>query len=221
MLRCIAVFILSLAVAGCVPSQTYFLPRDMRDSDAPKVVILPLFDSSNHTLTWNLSHELTKELRSRIIDDRIICILDDETTFNSVLKVRRVSPEDCLNEIGTQFCQAQFVVLLDLVQHDVAHHERLLMDPCEICDEMRLAATLMMKVQITVVDVREPSPLIVLQEYMNCNYRIPPRYEFCCYCHPYKCEEWYLDTPCDQAHKCLCKQIADRIEQVALALQNE
>jgi hypothetical protein len=207
-------FFCLLFLASCVaPSYDGYHPKCAWDA-MPKVVLIPVFDCSNHPLFWNVSSELTDLIRSNLLNDNGVFLYDEDRTFEKVLETRHVSLEETQRRIKYYFGKASFVVLVDLLQHDMIPYERYFQPECEKKPHGYCSGTLMQKARLTILDVRERTPCVLLQEIINCNQYIPKEFEFFSYQRSFPGLVCYEDSPAGKAHYRLANVIATRIENV-------
>lgn len=181
------------------------LTRFYEDGRAkPIVAIASVIDATSLDLPWSLSEELTSLIVDSVSQGGKICVTakDDlastDTPFGNDLSwIKREFPED------------QFVVFLELVEHDVTIAES---------DKSKSSATpfetamnLNTAVKLRVVDLRSLSPKIVLQELVRNTYFIPKN----AIPADYAVSGWgtqdFSRTPMGLAHQQIVHEIALRI----------
>lgn len=193
--------LLTLTAIACSKSGND-LTRFYEDGRAkPVVAIASVIDATSDDLPWSLSEELTSMIVSEVSQGGRICVTaKDElaatdTPFGSDLSwVKREFPED------------QFVVFLELVEHDIAAVE-----PKTGAIPFETAMNLNTTVKLRVVDLRSLAPKIVLQEQVRNTYFIPKNMVPT----DYAVSGWgtneFTRTPMGQAHQQLVHEVALRI----------
>lgn len=221
MLRIFIIFMTTLLMTSCIHETRYkeFEPRRGVNGlyEMPKVAVVPAFDISYSGVNWNVAYELTQNIREKILCDKNLFLLKEEEMFNRVMKTGHMAFDDTACSIWRLFGKAYFVVLVELFQHDVipTGREELPILQRTQCD--RCSSELLMKARLTILDVREFKPCIILEEIVNCNQLIPKDYEFWNYARtPWNSPftECYKETPYCAAHKRLAEVIVNRVQNV-------
>lgn len=167
----------------------------------PAIAIAPVIDATSADLPWSLSEELTSMVVEGLSQGGRIFVTpkDDlastDTPFsNDLAWIKREFPED------------QFVVFLELAEHEIAAIE-----PKAASEPFETAMSLNTTVKMRVVDLRSLAPKIVLQQQVRGSYFIPKNIVPT----DYSVSGWgtkeFLRTPMGQAHKQLVQEIALRI----------
>ncbi len=219
MLKLILAFVLATVLTGCIPPITprhycNFEPKFSPYMEMPKIAVIPVFDSSSSCLDWNISYEINQSVLAKIAHDRNLFLLNEEYTFQRVVEMRHFDIEQTIAKLPPLFGRSYFVVLVEIIQHDIVPYERQEHPERFATEGVQCNSTLMMKARLTIVDVRTRNPCILLDEIVNCNQTIPKDCEFydyrtACWGSPY-----YTDTPCDRAHRRLAEVIVNRIQNV-------
>ncbi len=193
--------LLTLTATACSKSGND-LTRFYEDGRAkPLVAIASVIDATLVDLPWSLSEELTSMIVDGVSQGGRICVTAKD----------ELSPSDIpfgsdLSWVKREFPDDQFVVFLELVEHDVAAVE-----PKAGAIPFETAMNLNTTVKIRVVDVRSLSPKIVLQEQVRNTYFIPKNIVPT----DYAVSGWgtneFLRTPMGQAHQQLVHEITLRI----------
>ncbi len=193
--------LLTLTSISCSKSGTE-LTRFYEDGRAkPVVAIASVIDATSIDLPWSLSEELTSMVANSVSQDGRICVsckddLDStDSPFGQDLAwIKREFPED------------QFVVFMELVEHDV--------QPVETkgkAEPFETAMNLNTTMKLRVIDIRSLTPKIVLQEQVRSSYFIPKN----AIPTDYSLSGWgtndFYGTPMGQAHKQLIQELAQRI----------
>jgi len=180
------------------------LARFFEDGRAkPVVAVASVIDATSLDLPWSLSEELTSLVVSAISKGGSICVLakdglaSTDTPFSSDLSwVKREFPED------------QFVVFLELVEHEIIAASS---NPKVVAEPFETAMNLKMAVKMRVIDLRNLSPRIVLQEMVRNSYYIPKN----AVPTDYRVSGWgtndFFKSPMGLAHQQLVHEISQRV----------
>ena len=175
----------------------------------PKVAIAPAIDNSKHSLPWNLSEEITYSLFYRL-DQKEKFFLDDPQKMKSISKRLHANNNPFggdLKWIKRAFSQEDFVVFLEVLQHEEAPN---LLDKTSSAKDC--SANLNMTMRVIVVDVRQPQPVVVLQEIIQDSHFIPRQFNQYNFHQVYWGSEEFAVSPLGMAHSQLLKEISSRIE---------
>ena len=168
------VAIVGLIFGGCNRQYSDFFPYNDDGTPKPHVALLPVIDNSSENLSWNFSEEFSTSIRkelqkhgklflpsSSIIDEKVSLFNENELITSSNLKPY------------AQFQPAQYVVLLELVEHKEIPYKRSKIKPiypANIPDNM--AAVIMMKVRMKIVNIIGGNPKILRQEIISSNHMV-------------------------------------------------
>ncbi len=197
--------LLAFAAIGCSKNSSE-LSRFHEDGRAkPVVAVASLIDTTSIDLPWSLSEELTTMIVDKVAQTGSIFVSakDDlsstDTPFGNDLSwIRREFPED------------QFVVFLELVEHETIALSQEKNKNMSV-NAFETAMNLKMAVKMRVVDLRSYTPKIVLQEMVRDTYYIPKNVVPV----DYKVTGWgtegFISSPMGLAHSQLVLQISSRI----------
>ncbi len=176
----------------------------------PIVAVLPVLTSSqneNETcLSWDLSEELTEQIRKRFCESPRIYLLEGTGTKqlakelnNNNLKALR---ELYVDNVGA----SQFVVVTELVRQEET--------PCKVggAEAGEAGALLALDFRVRLLDVRSKNPRIVYQELLHHDHFIPRAYLYCDYEKAAWGTESFERTPLGMAHSRLAREVVARVE---------
>ncbi len=182
------------------------LTRFYEDGRAkPIVAIASIIDATSLDLPWSLSEELTSLLVKNVAQGGKICV----TTKDDLASTDNPFGSD-LSWLKREFPEDQFVVFLELVEHEVSATES---DKPKAATPFETAMNLTTAIKVRVVDLRRLSPKIVLQELVRNTYFIPKNII------PtnYSVSAWgtneFPRTPLGLAHQELIQEVALRISE--------
>lgn len=183
----------------------------------PKVAIAPVIDSSEEQVSWSLSDELTYSLYYRLEQNPSFNVADPQKIKSIVRKLKSTNDPfgGDLSWVRRSFSQDDFVVFLEVIEHEEAPN---LID--STCKPQECSARLNMTCKVIVVDVREDSPKLILQEIVHDTHFIPKQFnKYNFHQASWGHEEFYL-SPVGMAHAQFLKEISSRIEEYILLSQD-
>ncbi len=189
---------LTLLCGGCAVRRDTAL-LTVTGKQKPIVAILPVIDKAGQTsLPWDLSQELTNEIRGKAFNSKKMYLLKGEGTLAiahalSTPDVRAISAR-AADKLGA----AEFVVVTEVIEQD----------------EGSLAAGSMQSIalRLRVLDVRKETPKVILQEVLDQNYVISRAFTGCDYEKTCWGTEAFNYTPMGMAHSRLVRELVARIE---------
>jgi len=194
-------------------AEWYEVEEELKQNN--NLAALVVFDTSCHGLPWNVSSELTQEIRKGIALHNKVPLIDENTVFDSLVRTQILSFDEMAKHCGEIFREtASHVVFVELMHHNILPMERQALAQFDQTYVKRCASNLLMKVRLTIFDLRMPEPEIALQETLNCNQFIAKEFEFWNYSKfSWGCES-YEETPICQGHQRLADLIVHRIESL-------
>jgi len=219
--RFLCVLLILLATTSCTRHyQREYDPSITDDGlDRPKIVLIPVFDSSNPNVNWNVSYELTRSILDKLACDNNLFVYKEIHTFNYVLRKGHMSLEDTMDSIRPLFGRSDFVILLELQQHDVLPYERESNPELVKQEWFTCNTTLQQRLRMVVLDVRCRPAKFILEETICNNQTIPKAWEF----YSPNLTPWgsdaYDTSPVGCAHHRLAQVAADYIETVVWSLK--
>lgn len=184
----------------------------------PIVAILPVIDGresqetmSSRGVTWDISKELTEGIRGRLSNSEKLYVLRDGGNIDVAQQFNTV---DC-RQISRNFSQginnAEFIVVTELVNQQEKPYNQDRFSPAHSV-KGEVAEVLSIDFRVKVVDMREATPKIVLQEVIHANHLInKPESQFD-YSRAAYGSSSYIRTPMGVAHHKLVREVTGRIE---------
>jgi hypothetical protein len=180
----------------------------------PIVTIVPVLDSSSYEIPWSLSNEFTSLVKDKLGRQGDIYLKNDQnvqlSNDNSPFGIN-------INWVKKSFKPSEFVVFLELTQHEDIPISSTVKDPSKISEAYKAAVNLNMSMRIRILDIRNDNPIIVLQEVIKDNYYLPnnimERVD-------YNATKWgseeYKTSPMAIAHAQFSKHIIERINDYVM-----
>ncbi len=212
---CLSVSI-ALCTVGCQKNgrDTQNVVYQPSITSKPLVALVPVIDTTqNGQYKWNLSQEFTHSISSFLEKGPLLL----EATQKVDQTVQKFKENH--NPFGKHFSwlkkaftQEEFVVFLELVEHD----EVLQANNKQPVDLKNSAADLNMKMRIRVFDLRTEEPHIILQELVCDSHFIPRQFTHLNFEQISWGEEDFHFSPLGLAHLDFAREIASRVEDYIL-----
>lgn len=177
----------------------------------PVVAVASMIDTTSFDCAWSLSEEITSMIVDRISETGKIFI---QPTVDAPFAENPFGSE--LSWIKREFQNQEFVVFLELVEHNTTPVVRGKKVTTPIAGPQDFASNLNMSVRIRVMDLRGHTPKIVLQEVVQDSYYIPKSLMPINYNEVVWGSEGFHNTPMAIAHRQLIQQIAARVSDYVL-----
>lgn len=203
-----ACFLLS-GVCSCTykdPAETAAIQSHKQTK--PIVAIAPVIDRSNSELPWSLSDEFTATLHHKFMQDDKLALVDHSQIRSIVRKLRKEHDPFTIQTswIKERFTDAQFVVFLELIEHEEATTNTNAASPTQFNLALRTR----------VFDIRGHEPKIVLQELIRDTQYIPSQFSAANFDPIPWGSELFVISPLGMIHTQFSSKIARRIEEYIL-----
>ena len=213
----LAGLILSLVATGC---NQYKSDQDQTASyhDAnhlkPVVAIVPIIDSTQNDLPWSLSDEFTAAIDYRLSRNNNLYLVDLQKTRTNLKKTKGIQTPfgTDVNWIKKAFSDSEFVVFLELVEHEEVFRQ----DRKKPSDPTLCSADLNMSMRVRVFDLRGDQPRVILQELVNDTHFVPRQFTHVNFYQTPWGEQSFNISPMGLAHAEFSKELATRIEDYIL-----
>ena len=198
--------LVTLAAFGCARNGSDEMSRFHEDGRAkPSLAIASILDTTTFDASWSLSEELTDGIMNLVgRNGRIFVHSCEESPFTN----NPFGPD--LSWMKREFHSEEFVAFLEWVEHEFAPVK------AKSVPIQEASMNLNMAVRLRVVDVRSPTPKIVLQETIRDSYFVPKTL----IPNDYSVDVWgtegFRKSPMGVAHAQLIRDIADRIADYIL-----
>ncbi|MBI3236458.1 MAG: hypothetical protein HYZ48_01930, partial [Chlamydiales bacterium] len=163
---------------------------------------------------WSLSEEFTIEIGTRLKQEKKIHLQDIEKTYASLKKAKlRSNPfGNEIDWIGQVFTEEDFVVFLEIVEHD----EVLKQDKQNPADPHLCSSDLNITLRVRVFDLTQDKPRVVLQELLHETQFIPAPFTYVNFYQSSWQEDAFSISPTGLAHAKLYKEASLRIKDYIL-----
>lgn len=216
----LALPLLALSVCGCHNgdsislSQLYQAPLESQ----PIVAVVPVIDNTKANCDWNLSDELSSSIYAHLAErDHLRLISSSKVRLKTRPLLEKNNPFGSdINWIKRNFREEEFVVFLELVEHEEVLADARKKKP----DPEKSSAELRMSLRIRAFDLRGNEPVVVLQELATDAYFIHPQFNQVNFYQVSWKDPTFEMSPMGLAHERFTKEIARRIDDyILLALK--
>ncbi len=184
-------------------------------SKKPTIVLVPMLDSTSYDAPWSLSEELSCSLKNELEKKEDFYFMQD---MNFDLNLKENPFNSNLAWVKRNFKPAEFVVFIELVEHDDIPITKTVKDPESIPAFRKNASNLNMAARIRIIDIRKDEPIIVLQELIKNSCYMANTIDKVDYNAVIWGTEAYKNTPMEAAHQELIGTLKNRIyEYIHLA----
>ncbi|HSX10836.1 MAG TPA: CT253 family lipoprotein [Chlamydiales bacterium] len=205
-MRYLSVILSGLLAVSCNRTGSDEMSRFHEDGRAkPSVAIASMLDTTSFDASWSLSEELTAGIMDVIAGSGQIYVhSQEESPFTE-------NPfGNDLSWMKREFHSEEFVAFIELVEHEFAPVQTKTVAPYESSNNLNMA------VRVRVVDLRGPSPKIVLQEMVRETYFVPKTLIPVDYSSTVWGTDEYRKSPMGIAHAGLVQEVASRISDYIL-----
>ncbi len=207
--------IVSLFCGGCVPNYGDTTLYQTSGRQKPIVAVLPVIDTTTtNTLSWDLSEELTDELRKRVYDSKKIYLLRDGGNQEMAKLLSTPNPKAIPLAAASDLGAAQFAVVAEIFEQE---EEGFGIMPMGLRGDA--GSVLSVALRVRVLDVRDETPKVILQEVIDTDYVISRAYMNCDYDRFRWGSDAFVNTPMGIAHNRLIRTLVSRIEAYIEAAQ--
>lgn len=184
----------------------------------PVVAIVPLIDSSQSAVSWNLSDELTSTIHHRLSQKEKLYLVDMQKVRSSIKKLNGNHNPFSTNLawVKKTFSDDEFVVFLELIEH-----EEVPVYNQKTASAADSPAQLNMSVRVRILDLRGKEPEVVLQEMIHDNHYIPKQFTQANFFQVPWGKDSFSVSPIGLAHAQLTKEIAGRLEDYILLAKSK
>lgn len=207
-MRYLSAIVLGILAASCSRSSDE-VSRYHEDGRAkPVVAVASMIDTTSFDASWSLSEELTSMIVDQVSSSGEIFVKSqDDFPFAE----NPFSSGD-LSWMKREFQDKEFVVFLELVEHEAVPATK----GKKIHSPQEVSTNLNMSVRLRVIDLRQATPKIVLQEMVRDSYFIPKALLPTDYTTAVWGTDEYRKSPMGIAHLQLSQEIANRISDYIL-----
>jgi len=173
----------------------------------PMVTIVPIIDSTFYDIPWSLSEELSSLINKNISDKGNIFTPKEKE--NIKLSTNHNPFENNINWSKKMFKNAEFVVFIELTEHNDLPISKTIKNPNKISESRKLASNLNISARLKIIDLRKKKPVIVLQEKIKDSFFMSNTIDKFDYNEVTWGTKTYKKSPMGEAHLQFAKELAD------------
>lgn len=171
----------------------------------PIIAVMPVIDhSETKGLNWELSHEFTTEILSRIFDSHKLYLLREESSFELAVRLNTVNPMHLPMKLPERYGSAEYVLVTEVIEHCCT--------PELGCITQEKIGSASLALRVRVIHMRHDHPEVILQEIVSHDQAIARPYLMC----DYKKNAWgtkaFEHTPLGQMHRKAISEVVARVE---------
>jgi hypothetical protein len=178
----------------------------------PIVAVLPVINnSSKNNLPWDLSREMTEEIRRRVFDSSRLYLLRESCNPELTRALCAAHPSTLPKNVREQLGAAEFVVVAELLDQEETPYgiSKVGSDKSHLEE---VGSVLSVAMRLRVLDIREEQPKIILQEILNQEHVISRAYLNCDYERACWGTEAFERTTMGIAHSRIIRELVSRVE---------
>jgi hypothetical protein len=202
----------ALLCGGCGRNYRDTTLYQLSGKQKPIVAVLPVIDNTpKNDLRWDLSRELTDEIRKRVYDSKKIYLLREGGNLEIARLLSTPNPQAISPVAIESLGAAEFAVVAEIIEQE---EERFGVGHRAVAHPIRseVGAVLSLALRVRVIDMRHEIPKVILQEVVNHDFVISRAYMSCDYSRMPWGTEAFTHTPMGMAHNHLVREIVARIE---------
>ena len=202
----------ALICGGCARQYRDTTLYQLSGRQKPIVAVLPVINYvADDELKWDLSRELTDEIRKRVYDSKRIYLLRENGSMEIAKALSTPNPNAIPYSALSGLGAAGFAVVAELIEQEEQSYG---VAKASMDDSVRseIGAVLSLALRVRVIDVRHETPKIILQEVLDQDFVIARAYMRADYEKNPWGTEAYNRTPMGLAHGRLVRELVARIE---------
>jgi hypothetical protein len=175
------------------------------------VAVLPVIDNTGEkNLTWDLSRELTDEIRKRVYESKKIYLLREGGNLEIAKMLSTPNSHAIPNSATSSLGETEFAVVAEIIDQEEEPY-RVIANRSEakVAD---VGSILSLALRVRVIDVRGEKPKVILQEVLDNDFVVSRAYMNCDYSKTPWGSEAFTCTPMGMAHNRLIRTLVSRIE---------
>lgn len=191
------------------PKYVDYFPYCDSGKPKPKLVLIPVIDSSGCEVPWDLSREISQSVYYEMMNSGELYVMSPEEV--GPVWNNRNNIDFFGADLGytKDFSCADFIVAMELIDHSANPAIVGRSSSCHPCNNV-----LTMRVRIKVIDVRCACPRVVLYEIITADYTVAQSKECCDFTKQCWGQNGYQMTPCGILHQRMVCKISRRLEEV-------
>ena len=178
----------------------------------PIVAVLPVIDRTQQSeLSWDMSREFTDEIRKRVYDSKRVYLLRDAGSLEIAKLLSTPNPKAISSEAVQNLGAAEYAIVAEIIEQDEASHS-IARRASRHISPSDIGTVLSVGLRVRVIDLRNETPKIVLQEVLEQDFSVALAYMN----NDYEKTPWGTEafnrTPMGMAHNRLVRELVARAE---------
>jgi hypothetical protein len=208
--RIFVILIFTALFSGCRDDvNTAQVPFHDDGRAKPIVLLIPVIDTTDNSLAWNLSEEISHGIQHRLMQSKLLFLCNQKRLHTKLLQEHNPFDISC-DWLKNFVTNEEFIAFVELIRHEEKPH---------ITSEN--GADLHMSIRLRIFDVRNAQVKVILQEVINQSHFVPKHYMQGQFAQVAWGEEGYSYSPMGSAHQHLIKEIASRLEDYILIAKSQ
>lgn len=205
----LALAAVALICGGCARHYGLASPYQASGRQKAIVAVLPVINDNHIThIPWDISQELTDEIRKRVYESNKI-YLHQEPTSLEVAKLLSVPNPQAISTTAADSLDAEFAIITEVIEQKEKSFKT----------HPESGSVLTCALSVRVLDLRGAFPKIILQEVLDKDYVVAKPYMHCDYKKMAWGTEAFRYTPLGMAHNRLVHELTRRVEAYIEAVQ--
>jgi hypothetical protein len=215
--KVIAILICCVSVTSCGRSCSDTCLYEKTGQIKPTVAVMPCLVKNNEVeIGWDLSEELTQELRRRVFESPKIYLERGNETVQLAKALSTPNPKLIPSAPLKDLDYADYVLVTEVVeQRQTPYGFPSLSEQKGHLEE--LGAILALKLRVRVVDCRNGEPHVILQELMETSQVVAKPYLQTDYQRVKWGSEPFMHTPLGMAHSKILREVVAHVENYIVA----
>lgn len=180
----------------------------------PRIAIASVSDNSGRHIPWDVAEEIVHGMRYYLNKDGEIYVVPQAEVNSNMALLGDVDLFSTNVTPWRSFCNADFVVLIDIFESQEVPFEKDKFYPLYTTSGNHSGDVLAMKLRFKVIDVSAVQPKVVLFEILESNHLLPFGYEGIKTAGIPWGHQDYCNSPVGMVHNRLIYQLAERINNV-------
>lgn len=163
----------ALLLSGCSNSRyvNYFPYHDSRTTK-PTIALMPMINSLRYETSRDFSRELTAQMRYEIMDNEQLELIGSQQMDSALIAMGSIDPMGNNISYSKAFAPCEFLVVTELLEHKYLPDEAGKANPLHSVQGHLCNHVLVMKMRIRMIDLRNPTPCVILQEIIEDKYMV-------------------------------------------------
>lgn len=206
----LAIATASLLCGGCVRHCGDTSLYQISGRQKPVVAVLPVINETSMTnIPWDLSLELTDEIRKKVYESKRIYLHREPSSLDVAALLSTPNPRAISRVAAESLGDADYAIVSEIIEQKEKTYS----------NRNAVGAILSLALRVRVLDLRDETPKVILQEVLDKDYVVARAYMRCDYEKMAWGTEAFNYTPMGLAHNRLIRELVRRAEAYIEATQ--